>query len=66
MNGIGSKAIAGTGALGIGTAIVTVGLYFLNLHPPQEIVEALQVIVNAPLVYAATYWAPHNTPPPVA
>lgn len=59
---MGSKAVAGTSAGALASALVAVALWALHITPPQEIVLAMQALVTAPVTYLAVYFTPHNEP----
>ena len=60
---MGSKAIAGSGTIPLGSALVSVGLWAFGLTPPQEIVLARQAILSVPLAWAAIYFMPAEAKP---
>ncbi len=57
---VGTKAAAGAGGLGLSAALVTLIIYFAGLHPPPEVVGALETVIGIPITYAAVWLTPHN------
>ncbi len=57
---MGAKAVSGASSMPLSAVITAVVSYFANIHPPQEIVLAIQALVTVPLTYVLVYFTPHT------
>lgn len=60
MKGVGSKAVAGAGAIQVAAQIVELVLWLADANPPTNVVLAMQGLASGVLAYVAVYFVPRE------